>query len=116
MSSVVCFGGNCEKVTISEVKLKATPNSPKEAWQLSIHETGEGRTVYFTDGSMSDKGKVGAGWSGAFGAGEGYKAIGSAATVWDRGIGGLKGALRVAPADKKDLHTPLRLTGGDCSG
>lgn len=93
------FEGNCTQSVIPEGKLLATLDSLKEEWQPGINE----HVVYFTDGSMSKIGKVGAGWNTAYGVGQGCKAMFTAATVWDGEIGGLKGALQTAPKDQEIL-------------
>jgi len=49
-------------VEIPEVKLQANKESKLADWELAIYEAREGAAGVSTDGSMGERGNVGAGW------------------------------------------------------
>lgn len=61
----ISFGGSCLRVAVPVVQLGLGEKSSIEEWKLKINESGEGDQIYYTDGSMSDEGKVGGGWFSA---------------------------------------------------
>jgi len=67
-----------------------------------IQETREDAVGIFTDGSMDEEGQVGGGWQ-VEGVGEGMEGAGVAAAVWDGEVVGVRGMLKLAPADRKFL-------------
>jgi len=54
-------GGRAEKGEVPEVKLQANKDSNADKWELAINEAREESVGVFTDGSMSEEGRVGGG-------------------------------------------------------
>jgi len=85
------------------VKPQAKAESKAEDWQIATNEAREYCKVtgVYTDGSMHEDGKVGAGWYV-----EGEKkfgGVGTVATVWDGEVCGMRGALEDAPSGSNVL-------------
>ena len=57
---------------------------------------GKGVRVVFTDGSMSEDGRIGGGWFSE-GLGGGAVAVGTVGVVWDGEVAGVRAALRMLP-------------------
>jgi len=53
------IGGRVQKEEIPEVKLQASIESKADKWELAIYEARENSVGVFTDGSMSEKRRVG---------------------------------------------------------
>jgi len=56
------IGRRVEKGDILEMKLQANKNSKADKWELAINKAREESIGVFTDGSMSEEGRVGGGW------------------------------------------------------
>jgi len=91
-------GGRVERGEILEVKLQANKDSKADKWELAIHEAREESIGVFTDGSVSEGGRVGEGWyvEGLEGGEEG---LGRVATVWDGEVVGMRRGLQSALED-----------------
>lgn len=87
------------------VKLQAKADSKAEVWQIAINEAREycNATGVYTDGSMHEDGKVGAGWYVEGGKMYGAAGVGRVATVWGGEVCGMRGALEGAPEDSNIL-------------
>jgi len=94
--------GRVERGEIPEVKLQANKDSKADKWELAINEAREESIGVFTDGSMSEDGRVGEGWYVERLAGS-KEGIGRLATVWDGKIVGMRGGFQMAPEDHKVL-------------
>jgi len=55
------IGGRVKRGEIPEVKLQANKDSKADVWELAINEAREESIGVFTDGSMSEVGRVGGG-------------------------------------------------------
>lgn len=91
------------RTIIPTVDLGLSGISKAAQWVKRIEEVKGEDTVVYTDGSMSEDGKVGGGWCSEGGSCKGSVGLGRMTTVWDGEVAGLKKALERAPSHWKIL-------------
>jgi len=108
-------GGRLGKGEIPEVKFQAHKESKAADWELAAQGTREGAVGVFTGGNMDEKGQVGGGWQ-VEGVGGGKQEVGVAAAVWGGDVLGVKGGLKLTPAESRlENPSPIGLPSDDCS-
>ena len=96
------IGRRVEKRQILKVKLQANKDLKADRWELVINEAREESIRVFTDGSISEKGRVGGRWYIEKLA-ESKMRMGRLAIVWDSKIVEMRGGIQMVPEDHKIL-------------
>ena len=90
------LGGKCWRAVIVEVDVGQSAGDTAASWEAAIRRAVRGMRVVFTDGSMSEDGRIGWGWFSE-GLGGGAVSVGTIGVVWDGKVAGIKSALRMLP-------------------
>ena len=88
------LGGRCWRETIEEVDVGWTAGDSAASWAAVIRQTARDMRVVFTDGIMSEGGRIGGGWYSEALVG-GAVTVGTIGVVWDGEVAGIRAALRM---------------------
>lgn len=111
----VSIGGSLGRLDIPVVDLRLSSTAKAATWINRIEEVKGESVVIYTDGSMSETGRVGGGWCSEGGTVKGCVGLGRMATVWDGEIAGLCKAVESSPGHWKvlvltDSQAPISAT------
>lgn len=99
----VSIGGVTPRIVIPVVDLGLKSPDKAAIWVKRIGEMKGDDVVVYTDGSMSEEGRVGGGWCSEGGTVKGSICLGRMATVWDGEVAGIWKALEKSPPGWKIL-------------